>query len=161
RECLSGNGKFFIEARAFFGGIEGDLEFRTLVFLDAERHRTLRAVHNSERHATRHAIGGRREATRERTVLVAAMLPARDFLAVRIVKDHLYVGSREGIIIIFFLIHSEADALVLDDLSGPIDSAIGEEDGLVLVLRLVTLLRRVLVLRNQFAAIVPHAEEIR
>src|SRR5439155_19045965 len=82
---------------------------------------------HTDRHESQQPVPRRREASAERAVVVGPVLLARDLLAVRVGEDRREALSGEHLVAIAFLVHVDAQALVLDGLPGPVERPIGEE----------------------------------
>src|SRR2546422_10468695 len=83
-----------------------------------------------------------------------------DFLAVGIIKNHANTLPRQQLIIVVLLLHPQANALILNRLAGPIDSAISEENGLRVLCPVLWQIGIELILRSQFLAMMARAQEI-
>ncbi len=150
----------FIELRGGFGCGEGDLEFRAFVFLDLHARGAVGAVLHEEPHRAHEAVARRGEAAGERAVVVAARFLAGDFLAVGIGENHGKRLAGEGLVIVTLLIDGEADALVLHELAGPVERAVGEENGLRVWTRRATRIRVDVLRRADLTALMHGLEEI-
>ena len=127
-ERLARQRNLLIEFGGGFRRIERDMEFRAFVFLDVNRARSGGTGRRVNLHPSHHAVPRRGETAAERAVVVAAMLLARDFLAVRVGKNDGELLTGEDLVIILFLVHTQADAFVLYRLARTINRPVGEED---------------------------------
>src|SRR5262245_19532078 len=105
-------------------------------------------------------IARRGETSRKRSIIVAAMFLACDFLAIGILECHLHLGSFHCMIIVALLIDPQADALVLDDLPRPIKRAVREKNRLALCFKTSAVVRGILMLGAEFSPIMTGAKEI-
>src|SRR5207247_8577561 len=80
--------------------------------------------------------------------------------AVRVCTDDGQFLTGEDLVVIVFLVHTQADAFVLNGLARTIDRPVGEEDGLVVSLGSLVAKRGILLLRSEFSTVVPDAEQV-
>src|SRR5262249_355950 len=125
-----------VEPGGDFGRIECDLEFRAFVFLDVERSLAVLSAADADAIPSPQSVARRGKARVERTVVVALMLGLGDLLAVGIGENNRDRAAGEHLVVVFLLIDAQGDAFVVDGLARAIESAVGEEDGVAVGLRL-------------------------
>ena len=155
---LAGERDLVVQLRRRLRRVERHLELRPLVFLHIERRLAERSAGHVDGHAAHHAITRCGEAAAERSVVVARVLGFRDLFPVRIAEHHRDLAPAQQLVVVAALIHAQADALVLNRLAGPVERAVGEEDGLVVRVRFV---HRVAVVLLHRAQLVLHVANLR
>src|SRR5439155_25928778 len=115
---LAGQRDLFIQLGGGLWRLEGDMEFRALVFFDIETRGAGRTRLNRDLHRAHEAITRRGETAGERAIIIATLRFAGDFFAIGIAVNQRDVLPFDQLVIIPLLIHPQPAAVVLEGLAG-------------------------------------------
>ena len=116
-----------IEACRFLGSLDGHLKLRSLVFLNGDLCGSFRGAIDADRHAAHQPVARGGHAAAEAAVVVGLVRQAFDLFAIGVLEDHGQIATGDRLVVVPLLIDRQADALVVDRLSGPVQRAVGKE----------------------------------